>query len=137
MPRENRLLRLEPGAKYRTRRLRAEKDDARWLHRLPVVWRTQVEPPWEFHQYHDEELGAVRVVGSDIDGQPCYTTWRFSLIEPRSDDDETFYSVEAYGEELAAWRLHDERWLIWREIRTEETPESGHSFYSFSATMPR
>lgn len=134
---DNVLLHAEPGDRFGTRHLRAEKDDTRWLARLPASWRDQVEPPWAFCQYRDEELAAVRVVGSDIDDEPCYTAYRFSIVEPRSDDDETFYRVETYGEELAAWRLRDGRWLIWREIRTEDRLEDARGFYSFANEMPR
>jgi hypothetical protein len=136
----NPLLHVERGASFRTRILPAEENDTRWLAHLPAEWRDLVDPPWEFRQYQDDQgeaLAAVRVVGYDVDGQPCYTAHRVDFIEPRSDDDEVFYTVVTYGEELAAWRLRDERWLIWREIRTEENQEDARSFYSLSQEMPR
>jgi hypothetical protein len=133
----NPLLRLGRDASFRTRILRAGENDTRWQAHLPADWRDLAEPPWEFRQYRDETLAAVRVVGVDMEGQPCYVAYRVDFIEPRSDDDEVFYAVVTYGEELAAWRLRDERWLIWREIRTEENQEDARSFYSLAQEMPR
>jgi hypothetical protein len=44
--------------------------------------------------------------------------------------------VLLYGESLAAWRLRDDRWLIWREIQKEESGGEARSFYCLSQEMP-
>ncbi|MGB4672857.1 MAG: hypothetical protein WBH99_02785 [Azovibrio sp.] len=116
---------------------RPEREDRSWQEHLPQDWRELVVAPLDLRRYQDYELAAHRVVGYDADGKPCYTAHRFSLAEPRSDDGEEFYTVLAYGEELAAWRLRDERWLVWREVRAEETCEQARSFYCLSQDMPR
>ena len=116
---------------------RQERDDQSWLEHLPAEWRALVVAPLELRRYQDYEMAAARVVGYDADDKPCYTAHRFSLTEPRSDDGEEFYTVLAYGEELAAWRLRDERWLVWREIRAEEECAQARSFYSLAQAMPR
>ncbi|MDR3323885.1 MAG: hypothetical protein LBS89_06755 [Zoogloeaceae bacterium] len=121
----------------RQRQSRNDRDDLSWQTHLPPEWRSQVDPPLELRHYQDYEMEASRVVGYDADDKPCYTAYRFSLLEPRSDDGEEFYTVLAYGESLAAWRLRDERWLIWREIRTEEDCAQARSFYSLAQEMPR
>ncbi|MDR1936605.1 MAG: hypothetical protein LBS49_13700, partial [Candidatus Accumulibacter sp.] len=93
--------------------------------------------PLDIHRYRDHEIAAERYVGYDKDGNPCFTAYRFGFFEPRSDDDEAFYTVLAYGESLAAWRLRDERWLIWRETRSEENCGEAKSFYRIGKEMPR
>ncbi|MDR2164623.1 MAG: hypothetical protein LBO79_03135 [Zoogloeaceae bacterium] len=125
------------NAPREARHSRASKKDEVWRARLPAAWRALADPPLELRRYRDEELAAERMVGYDADGNACYTAHRFCIVEPRSDDDETFYAVVTYGEELAAWRLIDERWLIWRRIRTEESPEDARGFYSLSEEIPR
>ncbi len=114
-----------------------ERDDLSWLQHLPAEWRAQVVSPLEVRTYQDYEMAAVRVVGYDGEEKPCYTAHRFALTELRSDDGEEFYTVLTYGEELSAWRLRDERWLVWREIRGEEDCAKASTFYSLSQDMPR
>lgn len=108
-----------------------------WRARLPPGWRAHVVPPRAFCHYREHEMAAERVLGYDAEGQPCYTAYRFSLIEPRSDDGEAFYVVLAYGEELMAWRLDDACWLVWREIWSEECCDAARGFYSLARAMPR
>jgi hypothetical protein len=116
---------------------RQRKEDQSWQTHLPPEWRSQVESPLELRRYQDYEMAATRVVGYDADDQPCYTAYRFSLVEPHSDNGEEFYSVLTYDEELSAWRLRDDRWLIWREIRSKENRGEARSFYCLAQTMPR
>lgn len=116
---------------------RHEREDRSWQEHLPQEWRELVIAPLDLRRYQDYEMAADRVVGYDADDKPCYTSHRFSLTEPRSDDGEEFYTVLAYGEELAAWRLRDERWLVWREIHADEDCQSARSFYTLAQGMPR
>ena len=117
--------------------LRQERESCPWQAHLPLTWRERVVAPLELRRYRDQEIAAERVLGYDAAGRPCYTAYRFSLTEPRSDDGEEFYAVLAYGEALAAWRLADGRWLVWREIRAEESCHEARSFYSLVQEMPR
>jgi hypothetical protein len=107
-----------------------------WNRLLPADWANQVETPLHFAHYCEYEIAAERTVGYDADDQPCFTAYRFMLTSPASDDDEEFYQVVTHCEEMAAWRLRDERWLIFRMISTTHcNPPRG--FYSFSQEMPR
>jgi hypothetical protein len=124
-------------SKPQSLRARPAREDSSWQRYLPPEWRAQVEAPLELRHYQDYEMAAERVVGYDADDKPCYTAYRFSLMEPCSDDGREFYSVLTYGEELAAWRLRDERWLVWRQIRAREENAKARSFYCLAQNMPR
>ena len=39
--------------------------------------------------------------------------------------------------QLQAWRLRDERWLIYRQPITDDNPSPKRGFYSFSMEAPR
>ena len=108
-----------------------------WREHLPPEYRELVIAPLDIRCYRDYEMTAERFVGEDEDNKPCFTAHRFGLFEPRSDDGEAFYSILAYGESLAAWRLRDDRWLIWREIMSEENCGEARSFYCLAQDMPR
>jgi hypothetical protein len=127
-------------AKSQRSRSRSGREDPGWQTHLPPEWRAQVDAPLEVHRYQDYEMAAERVIGYDADEKPCYTAYRFSLLEPRSDDGREFYTVLTYGEELAAWRLHDERWLVWRKIHARgerRENDQARSFYCLAQEMPR
>lgn len=107
-----------------------------WNRLLPADWEELVETPLHFAHYSEYEMAAQRTVGYDADDQPCFTAHRFLLTSTASDDDETFYQVVTHCEEMAAWRLRDERWLIFRMVSANHcNPPRG--FYSFSQEMPR
>lgn len=120
-----------------TSHARREGGDVRWAQDLPPDWRAMVVAPLAVDIYRDYEADAVRLIGRDEDERPCFTAHRFVLSEPRSDDGDDFYSVVAYGEALAAWRLRDERWLIFRIVVRDGEVEHGRGFYSFGESMPR
>jgi len=107
-----------------------------WVSHLPDEWLDAVAPPLYFEQYSEYEISADRTVGYDADDQACFTAYRFELTELASDDDEEFYEVVSYSEELAAWRLRDERWLVYRRTSASDC-RSPRGFYAFSQTMPR
>lgn len=107
-----------------------------WDRHLPESWIDAVEIPLYFEHYSEYEINAQRSVGYDADDQPCFTTHRFQLTRPVSDDDEEFYEIVAYSEEMVAWRLRDERWLVFRTSSTDNC-SLPRSFYSFSQDMPR
>jgi hypothetical protein len=114
-----------------------QKESGFWQEHLPQKYQTEVIAPLAFRRYRDYEMPAERYVGEDEDGAPCFIAHRFGLFEPRSDDGEAFYTVLAYGESLAAWRLRDDRWLIWREIQSEAGDGEARSFYCLAQEMPR
>lgn len=108
----------------------------KWTKHLPSIWRDIVEAPLYFKQYSEYEMSAERTLGYDADDHPCFTSHRFMLTSLASDDDEEFYEVVTYSEEMAAWRLRDERWLVFRLISTNDCyPSNG--FYVLSPDMPR
>ncbi len=109
---------------------------ASWNNLLPAEWAKLAEPPLHFAHYSEYEIAAERTVGYDADDRPCFTAHRFMLTNPASDDDETFYPVVTHSEEMAAWRLRDERWLIFRKVGNEHS-DPPRVFYSFSQEMPR
>jgi hypothetical protein len=119
------------------RQAHPEKLTRIWQKHLPPKYLALVIAPLDIHRYRDYEMAAERYVGDDEDGKPCFTAHRLGLFESRSDDGEEFYSVLAYGESLAAWRLRDDRWLIWREIISEENCDEARSFYCLAQEMPR
>jgi hypothetical protein len=107
-----------------------------WLEHLPDEWLDAVEVPLYFEQYSEYEINAERAVGYDADDRPCFATHRFLLTSLVSDDDEEFYEVVAYAEEMVAWRMRDERWLVYRRNSANQGGQP-RSFYAFSAEMPR
>lgn len=107
-----------------------------WLKHLPEAWLGAIDSPLYFKRYSEYEISAERTVGYDADDQPCFTAHRYVLTRTASDDDEEFYEVVAYAEEMAAWRLRDERWLIFRSITTSPC-NAPRGFYAVSPDMPR
>src|SRR6185369_16291931 len=107
-----------------------------WTRHLPEGWRETVDAPLHFKRYREYEMRAERTVGYDGDDEACFTAHRFQLTSLASDDDEEFFEIVTYAEEMAAWRLRDERWLIYRAISTNGG-NAARSFYAFSSDMPR
>ena len=101
---------------------------------MPSGWQDATEAPLYFKQYSEYEMPAERALGYDADDRPCFTSHRFLLTSLASDDGEEFYEVVTYSEEMAAWRLRDERWLVFRLISTNNSPRG---FYALSPEMPR
>jgi hypothetical protein len=83
----------------------------------------------EFQEY---QLDAQRWVGYDADEQPCYTAHHYALPA----QDASAGAAVAYSEMLAAWRLRDERWLVFRLIGAGGATLP-RGFYVFSPEMPR
>ncbi len=107
-----------------------------WKKYLPVDWRGAVEEPLYMKHFSEYEIAAERSVGYDADDRPCFTAHQFVLTRLTTDDDEEFYEAVAYSEELAAWRLRDERWLVFRMVSANQAnPPRG--FYVISPDMPR
>ncbi len=107
-----------------------------WRDHLPVEWREAIEAPLYFEQYSEYEISAERTVGYDADDKPCFTSHQFLLTSLASDDDEEFYEVVTYCEEMAAWRMRDGRWLIYRRNSANRGAQPSR-FYAFAASMPR
>jgi len=111
--------------------------DLEWKKALPVDWRAAAIAPLNFTTYREYEMPASRTLGHDEEGQACYYRHTYILSSLCSDDDEEFYEAIAYGEEVEAWRLRDERWLIWRIVHEDGVCRGNRGFYSFSENMPR
>ncbi len=124
------LLRPVPAGRQGTR-------TSEWLMFLPAEWRSMVIEPIYFKQHREYEIAASRSFGYDADDCTCYYAHRYALNEIRSDDDEDFYEVVAYGESVHAWRLRDERWLIYRIAHTAGDSTPGRGFFSFADRHPR
>ena len=116
---------------------KSEADPAiRWDRYLPDTWAGQVDAPLYVNNFREYEMPAERTVGYDASDKPCFTSHRFALTQIHSDDDEEFYETVSYYEEMAAWRLRDERWLVYR-ITNSGQCNSPRGFYVISPTMPR
>lgn len=96
-----------------------------------------VVAPVDFTQHREYEIAAARHFGYDDGGQHCYYQHDYLLTETRSDDDEDYYQVVTHSETVRAWRLRDERWLIYRHVRQGEHCSTGRGFYSFADHPPR
>lgn len=118
-------------------RRRTRQRDARWRDSLPADWERMAVVPARIEEYRDYEADAMRLIGHDEDGHPCFTKHRFVSRRLCSDDGEDFYSVVAYAELLTAWLLRDGRWLTHRVVVREGEIENGRGFYSLGESMPR
>ena len=107
-----------------------------WAPALPREWLDAVESPLYFTAYREYEMAAERCLGYDADDHPCYRAHRVLLTRLQSDDDEEFYEAPAYYEEMAAWRLRDERWLVFRRQLADDG-QPGRGFYTLHPAMPR
>lgn len=108
-----------------------------WTDKLPSKWRPMIVAPLVFHCHTEYEITASRTLGEDEDGRRCYYAHDYLLVGERSDDGEDFYRAVDYGEKVCAWRLRDERWLIYREVITRDDVAPGRSFYNFATECPR
>jgi hypothetical protein len=124
------------GTNTSRRRTLDDRASRNWLKHLPEEWLDAVDAPLHFEHYSEYEIAAERSVGYDADHRPCFTGHRFELTRLVSDDDEEFYEVVTYAEEMAAWRLRDERWLVFRRTTASDCT-SPRGFYAFSPDMPR
>jgi hypothetical protein len=114
-----------------------DAEGVRWWQDLPAARRDLVVVPLRFDVLREYEILADRTNGYDENDEACYCAYRFVLSSLRSDDDEVFYEEPSYAESTVAWRLRDERWLIFRSIVGNYELGAKHSFYSFSSSMPR
>lgn len=124
------------GTRPRTCQRREREPD--WQKGLPAEWpkwRLAAVTPLNFSTFREYEMPASRTPGYDEDGQPCYYHHCYVLGELLSDDDEAFYEHIAYGEEVEAWRLRDERWLIWRIVHENGGCRGNRGLYCFSESM--
>ena len=103
-----------------------------WRGYLPDAWADRVEAPLWVEEFQEYQLDAQRWVGYDADEQPCYTAHHYALPA----QDASAGAAVAYSEMLAAWRLRDERWLVFRLIGAGGAALP-RGFYVFSPEMPR
>ena len=108
-----------------------------WQQALPAELQAVAIAPISFTVHHEYEMPAFRTLGYDEEGMTCYYCHSFVLGEPRSDDDEEFYEALVHGEEVQAWRLRDERWLVWKIVQKEGDCRGNQGCYSIAQSMPR
>jgi hypothetical protein len=120
----------------KSRKVQRSETEPDWRALLPTLYAEATVPPLYFKQYREYEISAARCVGYDVDNQPCHIAHQVELTRLVSDDDEEFYEVISYQEEMAAWRLRDDRWLIFR-ITSADQCSSPRGFYTLSPDMPR
>ena len=109
---------------------------SQWFRRLPVELLDRISEPVSLEPYEEYEMDARRYVGFDATGVPCFTSHVFHIMRPASDDDVTYYEVACFKEEMAAWRLPDNRWLVFRLVENSSCTSS-EGTYTLSDTMPR
>ena len=108
-----------------------------WWQDIPPGWRTAVVAPLHFEVCREYEVAADKTTGFDESDLPCYCAFRYVLTETRLDDEDRFYEEPVYAEKRTAWRLRDDRWLVFREVVGNYGADRVHSFFSLSETMPR
>lgn len=107
-----------------------------WRHGLPADWHEQVIAPLDIVCHTEYEMPASRSLGRDEDGRLCFYEHHFRLEETRSDDDEDYYRALAYAETVRAWRLRDDRWLIYRQQHHGDDRSPRRGFFALSESPP-
>lgn len=107
-----------------------------WCRYLPEAWQDQVVAPLDVVAFREYEMDAERWVGRDGDDLPCYTAHRFVILAAEDRPGPAGTPRVAYSEEMAAWRLRDDRWLVFRMIGAAAVTLP-RGFYSISPAMPR
>lgn len=115
---------------------RKDQSSIDWKTNLPAEWQGTVEVPLYFRHFSEYEINAQRCLGYDADDRPCFIAHSYELTRLTTDDDEEFYESVTYSENMAAWRLRDERWLVFRKIGTGSGIQQ-RGFYALSPDMPR
>ena len=126
-----------PAAQTGPARRRAAASLVDWRRHLPARWADKVVEALDFTRHVEYEMPAWRVLGHDADGALCFYAHDYLLTEGRSDNDEDFYTVVTAGEMVRGWRLSDDRWLIYRQLRGDDERYASRPFYSFSEHPPK
>lgn len=126
-----------PHQRHAERPRHKERRDPDWSQGLPGAWHAAAIAPISFATQREYEMPASRTLGYDEQRQPCFYRHSYILGALHSDDDEEYYETVVYGEEVRAWRLRDERWLIWRIAHAEGRCRDNQGFFSFSERMPQ
>ncbi len=108
---------------------RRRRQEIPWTEALPPDCLEQVTAPLYFDHYLDYQLAAERILGRDEDDEICFCAHSYVLEAP----DHT----AIYAESLKAWRLRDERWLVYRVVQREGRLDDGRGFYVLAGEMPR
>jgi len=109
-----------------------------WQKHLPNSWHDAVEAPLHIKKYIEYEMSAehaVGYVGYDADDNPCFISHHSQLSTLAPDDSNGIYEPVTHSEEMASWRLRDERWLVFHLSSTNGNLPRG--FYAFNPEMPR
>lgn len=116
---------------------RGRKPEQDWRRGLPPEWCEQVVEAFDFDRFVEYEIAASRCFAYDIDGTVCFYSHDYALEEARSDDDEEFYRVVTSAETVRAWRLRDERWLIFRQLYSGDDCAPQRGFFVLAEQPPR
>lgn len=127
----------EPANNPLRRRVPERRPEQDWRQGLPAEWRAQVVEAFDFERFEEYEMAASRCFGYDCDGGLCYYSHDYALEEARSDDDEEFYRVVTHGETVRAWRLRDDRWLIFRQQHSGDDCAPQRGFFVLAEHPPR
>lgn len=110
---------------------------ASWRQGMPAEWHEQVIEPLDIDRFVEYEIAASRCLGYDVDGALCFYSHDYAREEPRSDDDEEFYRVVTHGETVHAWRLRDDRWLIFRRQHSGDDCAPQRGLFVLAEQPPR
>jgi hypothetical protein len=113
--------------------------EVNWAERVPTLWRSLTIGPLWVDVNRDQEAGAERWIGYDEEEQPCYCRYQFQVPIGAMGGgmSGTPEAEQVYKEDLAGWRMRDDRWLIHRIITCQTDGVTSYSFYAFSESMPR
>jgi len=92
--------------------------------------------PLSFRVYREYEARALRVIGRDRLGEPCFCACDYRLIELRSNDDDLYLAL-TYVESLYAWRLLGGRWLVYRRVQPYGDEGELVAGFTLDERMPR
>ena len=126
---------LQAHSARQPKRSTHQADDQKWRRDLPARSQGLVVAPIHIDMDREYEILAERTCGYDENDEPC--CYRQLQTTFNSDEDDFYNEEPLHAELLTAWRLRDEGWLIFRKISGSDEYSHFHSFYAFSAFMPR
>ncbi len=106
-----------------------------WQKDLPDQWVKDVVVPQTFEIHIEYEIHADRVIGQDEKGFPCYSAQEYCLLDLCCDDELIFETV-VYGEQIQAWKLVDNRWLVRHAVMMHDRDDECIQ-HSIRPDMPR
>lgn len=93
---------------------------------LPLNWRDALPLPTHIRNIFQPDGKLERCIGYDVTNQACFTCYTKPL---KNEQRPPFTS-----EEVHAWRVKKDQWLVFRLVSTNESPPLAH--YEFNAEIP-